>query len=513
MERLPQKDMARKMLTESEEKYRSIVEHSPDAILVHTRERILFANPSTLKLFGADSFEQIRDIDLLSLVEENHREPARETINKVYETRAAQGYFESKFLNLKKETIDVEVIGIPITYMGKPAIQTIARDITLRKKMENELIKAKEKAEESDHLKTAFLHNISHEIRTPMNAIVGFSALMSEPDLTPENQQSYLKVIIESSDQLLAIVNDIIEISNIEVGILKENLNDIDLNSQMMLLYQQFNPKAREKGIEFRLHTSLSGNRAMIETDGLKLAQILSNLLNNAFKFTQKGKIIFGYTPEGNYLEFFVSDTGIGIHEDQFEKIFDRFYQVESSATRAYEGTGLGLSISQAYVKFLGGRIWLSSIPGKGTTFYFTLPYKHSKKQYIIEMESAERKSKPVPEKSVLIAEDDDNNFYLMKELLSDLNLNIIRASNGMEAVDAFKTGEKIDLVLMDIKMPLMDGYEATRQILENKPDARILAQTAYADDEIKAIESGCMGFISKPFIKDRFVSLVREYL
>lgn len=501
------------MQRESEEKYRSIVDHSPDAMLIISRDRILFANPSTLKLLKAETFDQIKDIDILTFIDKEQRSIAREMIDKIYETRTPQGYVEAKFLNLKNEIIDVEVIGIPIRYMGEPAVQTIVRDITYRKNIENELIRAKEKAEESDHLKTAFLHNISHEIRTPMNAIVGFSALLNEPDLTPDNQKSYLKIIIDSSDQLLAIVNGIIEISNIEVGILKTSKNEIDLNSQMMMLYRQYNQKAAEKGLEFRLHTSLSGSKAVVELDSVKLVQILSNLLNNAFKFTGRGKVIFGYSIEGEFIEFFVSDTGIGINEDQFEKIFDRFYQVENSASRTYEGTGLGLSISKAYVEFLGGRIWLSSIPGKGSTFYFTLPYKRSKQQYISEMESAERKNKQETEKSVLIAEDDDNNFYLMKELLSDLNLKIIRASNGLEAVDAFKTGERIDLVLMDIKMPFMDGYEATRQILEERPDARILAQTAYADDEIKAIESGCMGFISKPFVKDRFVSLVREYL
>ena len=379
---------------------------------------------------------------------------------------------------------------------------------------EQELIRAKERAEESDHLKTAFLHNISHEIRTPMNAIVGFSALLNEPDVDKETQRAYINTIIESSDQLLAIVNDIIEISNIEVGILKANINEVNLNSQLLSVYQQFSHKASERRIEFRLNTSLSGSRAMIRTDSVKLIQILSNLIGNAFKFTRYGKIVFGYSLKGNFLEFFVSDTGIGIAEDQYEKIFERFYQVESSASRGYEGTGLGLSITRGYVEFLGGKIWLSSAPGKGTTFYFTLPYFQSKQQYLSDMTTSDKiRNTNYPEKSVLIAEDDDNNFYLMKELLSDMNLKIIRATNGIEAVDAFRSGEKIDLVLMDIKMPLMDGYEATRQILEQQPEARILAQTAYADDEIKAIESGCMGFISKPFVKDRFVSLVKEYL
>lgn len=510
---LLQKNHAEKMLKESEEKYRAMVEHSPDAVIVHAWNRILFANPTTLKLLGAESFDEIKDIDLGRFVHPDYKESTGERLRRIYETGKPQGYVEAKYLNLRNEVIDVEIIGIPITYMGEPAVQTIARDISSRKKFEEELIRAKEKAEESDQLKTAFLHNISHEIRTPMNAIVGFSALINEPDLAHENLLAYLKIITDSSDQLLAIVNDIIEISNIQVGILKANVNEINLNSQLIAVYQQFSHKASENGIEFKLHTALSGKRAMIETDSVKLIQILTNLLSNAFKFTKKGKIVFGYTVEGEFIEFFVYDTGIGIEADQFDRIFERFYQVESSASRAYEGTGLGLSITKAYVEFLGGRIWLSSLPGKGSTFYFTLPYKQSKQQST-EMETAQRdRDERNPEKSVLIAEDDDNNFYLMKELLSDMNLKIIRASNGAEAVDAFKSGEKIDLVLMDIKMPIMDGYEATRQILEKQPEARILAQTAYADDEIKAIESGCMGFISKPFVKDRFVSLVREYL
>jgi PAS domain S-box-containing protein len=513
MEIVQQKNKAEKMLTESEEKYRSMVDHSPDAVIVHSWGRILFANPVTLKLFGAASFEEIKNVDLMNFIHPGNRDSAQERLEKIYKTGTPQGYVEEQIINLQGDTQDVEVIGIPISYMGEPAVQTIIRDISGRKQFEQELIRAKEKAEESDNLKTAFLHNISHEIRTPMNAIIGFSALLNEPDLNQDTQRSYLKIITDSSDQLLAIVNDIIEISNIEVGILKATFNEINLNAQLMHLYQQFNHKAAEKKIDFKLHTALSGSRSLIETDSLKLMHILTNLLSNAFKFTTRGKITFGYTLDGDFLQFFVSDTGIGINEDQFVKIFERFYQVESTVSRAYEGTGLGLSITKAYVEFLGGRIWLNSQPCKGSTFYFTLPYISSKKQYITEMEAENNKEEKIPEKSVLIAEDDDNNFFLMKELLSEMNLKIIRASNGVEAVDAFRTGEKIDLVLMDIKMPLMDGYEAARQILEEQPGAKILAQTAYADDEVKALESGCMGFISKPFVKDRFVSLVKEYL
>jgi PAS domain S-box-containing protein len=375
---LRQKNSAEKLLKESEEKYRSVVEHLPDAVLVHTMRKILYASPATLKLLKADSFNQIKDMDLISFVHADYKKSATERIRKIYETGKPQGYVQGKYLNLRNEIIDVEVIGIPITYLGEPAIQTIIRDITERKRVEEELIKAKEKAEESDQLKTAFLHNISHEIRTPMNAIVGFSALLNEPDLTQEEQQSYLKIIIDSSDQLLAIVNDIIEISNIEVGILKKNLNEINLNIQMKMLYNQFRHKAVEKNIELTFHSSLDEDIAWIITDSTKLIQIFTNLLGNAFKFTKQGKIKFGYTLKDDLLEFFVSDTGIGISTDQHQKIFERFYQVESSASRAYEGTGLGLAITKAYVELLGGNIWLKSVPGTGSIFFFTIPYRRT---------------------------------------------------------------------------------------------------------------------------------------
>jgi PAS domain S-box-containing protein len=505
-------DSTEKMLRESEEKYRSIVDYSPDAILVHSGGRILFANPTTLRFLKAKSFDQVMEINLIDFIQKDYRAKAEEKFSESLKTKQGGEYMELQCVNLENEVIEVEIISMPITYLGKPAVQSIVRDITERKRVQAELIKAKEKAEQSDNLKTAFLHNISHEIRTPMNAIVGFSALVSEPGLPAETQQSYLKIIVDSSEQLLGIVNDIIEISNIEVGIMKANVTEINLNLELISLYQHYNPLAIEKGIIFALHTGISDNSSVIETDIQKLTRILNDLLSNAFKFTRNGNISFGYRPDDADLEFFVTDTGIGINEANFDKIFERFFQVESSATRAYEGTGLGLSIARAYVEFLGGRMWLTSQQGKGSTFYFTIPFKVPK--HITEMEASEKNQEVnANTKSVLIAEDDDNNFFLMKELLSDLNLNIIRASNGVEAVDAFKKGQKIDLVLMDIKMPLMDGYEATKQIREKSPDVAILAQTAYADDEMKAIESGCSGFISKPFVKDRFLSLVKEYL
>jgi PAS domain S-box-containing protein len=507
-------DIAEQTMKEHEENYRLMVDHSPDAVIVHSGGRILFANATTLKLFRVNSFDVIKDRDLISFVHPDFRAIELGRINGLVQSDKPLEYVEEKFITYDNEVFDAEVTDIPVSYHGNFAVQTIIRDITQRKNAEAELIRAKEKAEESDRLKTAFLHNISHEIRTPMNAIVGFSAMLNEPDLNPEIQQFYIDTITQSSDQLLGIVNDIVEISNIEVGIMRVNINTINLNSKLKNLFQQFSLKADEKGIDFRLDLPSDKTGDAVQTDSIKMMQILSNLLNNAFKFTDSGKVVFGYRIKNEVIEFYISDTGIGIPEGQYGKVFDRFYQIESSITRQYEGTGLGLTISKAYVELLGGNIWLTSQPGKGTTFYFTIPFKPADQQNLSQPGvNDEDISLPGSKKSVLIAEDDDNNFFLMEELLADLNIDIIRASNGVEAVEAIDTGQKIDLVLMDIKMPIMDGYEATRQILEKRPDMKIIAQTAYVDDEVKAMKSGCAGFISKPFVRNRFVSLVKEYL
>jgi PAS domain S-box-containing protein len=253
------------------------------------------------------------------------------------------------------------------------------RDITARKKAENELIAAKEKAEESDRLKTAFLHNVSHEIRTPMNAIIGFTALLNEPDIKDSERHQYTDIIFQSSNQLLSIINDIVDLASIESGQVKLNLGQINLNTMLKRLYDQFSYKTVPHKISLSLKTPLSLMDSEIITDNIKLVQVLSNLINNAFKFTVKGKISFGYDLKDGFLEFFVKDTGIGIPEEHLSKIFNRFYQVDNAISRQYSGTGLGLSISKAYVELMGGRMWVTSKPGEGTEFKFTIPFKTNK--------------------------------------------------------------------------------------------------------------------------------------
>ncbi len=394
----------------------------------------------------------------------------------------------------------------------------IGRDITSSKEAAVELLKSKEKAEESDRLKTAFLHNISHEIRTPMNAIIGFASLLGEEGVDAESRRNYVDVINQSSNQLLGIVSDIIEISNIEAGIIIASPTLLNINSIIYSLFNQYNPAAVGKGIILRYVTALSDKDSVVRTDGTKLIQVLSNLLNNALKFTASGSIDFGYVLKDNYIEFKVSDTGIGISQDQFLKIFDRFYQIEHSLIRQYEGTGLGLSISKAYVELLGGSIWLESQPEKGTDFYFTIPYV-AEGDVVSVPESTpghDKDSRDVT-KTLLIAEDEINNFQLLKIMLdkSGLKLNILHADNGKAAVEICESEQKIDIILMDIKMPVMDGLEATRIIKKMIPDLPIVALTAFAfgTDRIKVFRAGCDDYLSKPVRRDTLFALIKKYI
>lgn len=391
----------------------------------------------------------------------------------------------------------------------------IARDITERKQMEDSLIEAKEKAEESDNLKTAFLHNISHEIRTPLNAIVGFSGLLSSPEIDAEKRKHFIDIILQSSDQLLLIIADIVDIATIEAGQAKISEKEIELNSLLKLLFDQFLLKANKQNITLALNLFLPDTEIRIIADEAKLSQVLSNLISNALKFTKQGNVNFGYQIKENEIEFVVEDTGIGIPATMHNEIFKRFRQVESTTARQFGGSGLGLSISKAYIEMLGGKIWLDSELGKGSTFYFTIPYKRAQKTVSSDQSSAGLGNGIKQQKTLLVAEDEDSNFMLLEELLSGLNSNIIRAVNGLDAVEICKSNRQIDLVLMDIKMPVMDGYEATKQIRSFMPALPIIAQTAYTSevDRNKALVCGCNDFISKPLKRDVLISKVSNLL
>lgn len=424
---------------------------------------------------------------------------------------------EVQFRKKNCEQITVLLSSEILSVNNERCLLTSFDDITERKKHVTELIKAKEKAEENDKLKTAFIHNISHEIRTPMNAIIGFSALLGEPGLKHEDQESFIKNIQQSSNHLLSIITDIINISNIEAEIVKIQMTETNLNSKIKSLYDRFLPIAQEKNISLSYETTLDNDKSIILTDSSKLVEILVNLIGNSLKFTEHGFIKFGYELEKKSVRFYVSDTGIGISNSQHEKIFDRFYQVENKISRQYDGTGLGLSISKSYVELLGGKIWVTSEKDKGSVFYFTVPFnlpdQHNQPEEKLVFDNSKIAS-PV-NKTIVVAEDNEMNYYLILAMLQGLGFNILHAWDGAEAVGLCKKNPEVDLVLMDLKMPGMDGFEATRNIKEIRPDLPIIAQTAYtlAGDREKIIAAGCDDYISKPISKNKLLTLVNSYL
>jgi PAS domain S-box-containing protein len=375
---------------------------------------------------------------------------------------------------------------------------------------------AKEKAEESDRLKTAFIQNISHEIRTPLNAIIGFSGFLEQPDLSEADRKEYINIIFQSNNQLLSIINDILNISQIETGQVTLKYNDVNINLIIRNLYLQFHLEAEKKNIELRTKTVFPDEISILLTDKDKLIQIISNLLSNAIKFTNEGYVEFGYYYNGDNLIFFIKDSGIGISENEQFRIFERFYQVDKAVSRRYGGTGLGLSISKAYAELLGGKLWVESVLGAGSTFYCSIPYKKGKYEanctnpntdFVIESQHSSSK--------ILVAEDDDFSYSLLYAIFKPLGYEIVRAIDGRSAIELCKSDKDIALVLMDIKMPVVDGYEATYEIKKFRPEIKVIVQTACAHpaDRTRAFEKGCDEYFVKPFNRKLIVSIVEKYL
>ena len=409
-----------------------------------------------------------------------------------------------------------EIYHTGMIFNGQKAMLEAFINITERKHYEQDIIIAKEHAEESDRLKSAFLANMSHEIRTPMNGILGFAGLLKEPDLTGEEQQKYIRIIEKSGARMLNIINDIVDISKIEAGLMEVDLNESNINDQVEYIYTFFKPEVENKGLGLFFKNSLPAKEAIIETDPEKLYAILTNLVKNAIKYTREGSIDFGYEKKGEYLEFFVKDTGIGIAGNRQEAIFERFIQADIEDTKAQQGAGLGLAITKAYVEMLGGKIRVESDEGIGSIFYFTIPYNVEKHSKIITANVGSAKDIEVQIKNlkILIVEDDETSDFLITSMLKKNDHEVLHVKTGVESVEACRNNPDIDLILMDIRMPGMGGYEATRQIRGFNKDVIIIAQTAYglSGDRQKAIDAGCNEYLSKPIDKNELMRLMQKY-
>ncbi len=384
-----------------------------------------------------------------------------------------------------------------------------------------ELMAAKELSEQSDRLKSAFLANISHEIRTPMNGILGFASLLKNPALTGAEQQDYLDVIERSGERMLGIINDIVDISKIESGVIEVNMSMVNINDLLEYIDRFFRPEAERKEIRLICHRPLATADSWMPTDEQKLQAILTNLVKNAMKFTVKGTIEIGYqrleSPNpGSRFEFYVRDTGIGIQKERQEAIFERFIQADINDNMAWQGAGLGLSISKSYLEMLGGNIWVESEWGNGSTFHFTLPFDQSQADKLaVKIEEVlHLKEVLLPPLNILIAEDDEISERILRIKVKKLAGKLISAKDGLEALEMLRNNPDLDLILMDMQMPSLNGYEAVRQIRKFNTSVVIIAQTAYAlsGDVEKAIDAGCNDYLTKPIEKDQLMKLLQKY-
>jgi len=388
----------------------------------------------------------------------------------------------------------------------------------VKKRTELELIKAKEHAEESDRLKSAFLATMSHELRTPLNAIIGFSGIMSK-DMNPADQEEYIKIIHKSGKNLLNIIEDLFNISMIEAGEIKVEMEHFSFDKFRShlneILYGEI--KSMDKpnlAIHFSPDPSLTD--LYLFTDQNKLFQIFSNILKNAVKFTDQGSIEYGYTVgNGKEIIFFVKDTGIGISQVLQKTVFEKFRQADETFTRKFGGTGLGLSISKRLTELLNGNIWVESEPGTGSAFYFMIPCRDMSWQVSKGSSGGAQALEFLHNKTILLVEDEESNYLLIKTIIKHSDATLLWAKNGKEAIELIDSHDEISVVLMDIKMPVMDGYEATKMSKTLRPKLPVIALTAHAlyGDEEKALQSGFDNYIPKPISKSLLFTILEQYL
>jgi hypothetical protein len=499
---------------------RTLIDNIPDLIYVKDIEcRKVIANIADIRNIGYETEEEVQGKTDLELFSEDIGRRGYADDKEVINSGVPIFEHEENFVD--KRGIIHWFVTSKIPLFDKDGKITglvgIGHDITRRKSVDEELIKAKEKAEESDRLKSAFLANMSHEIRTPMNGILGFTELLKEPNLSTDDQQDFIQTIQASGERMLNTINNIVNVSKIESGLMNVVIDETNINKKIEFTYKFFKPEVEKKGLQFVFKNGLPTDDAVIRTDNEKVYGVLTNLIKNAIKFTLEGSIEFGYEKKGTFLEFYVKDTGVGIPNNLHQTVFERFRQGSNDLNRLYEGSGLGLSIAKSYIEMLGGKIWVESDQGKGSTFYFTIPYNPvlEEKTEIKGVDSSKIKEVQLKELKILIVEDDEVSYSLLKRTIQKIGKEVLHAMNGVEAIEICRDNPYLDLVLMDIRMPKMDGNEATRQIRQFNKEVIIIAQTAYAfaGDSEKAIEAGCNDYISKPINMTLLFELIKKHI
>lgn len=499
----------------SEEKYKRLIEDMTDVIIrFDTKGKIIYCSPSIEPLTGFTP-QELAGSDLRKLITDP--EDAITLLEEFKKITKGEKTSPIEFLLLPKNqpAFWVEITGrLAKDINQNPSIHAILRDMRLRKQMENELISAKEDAESANQLKTMFLANMSHEIRTPMNSILGFSELLLMDKNQNEISRKYLDVLHQSAKNLMRLINDILDVSIIDSGQLKLYPKPNNLNTVLINTVQSFEIAIKNKNLE--VHTSFENdeNDAYYSFDDLRVSQICKNLISNAIKFTEKGSISIGYKTTQEGIEIFVSDTGQGISQHHIPIIFERFRQANPLIHITHGGTGLGLEICRSLTSLMGGNINVHSELGKGSVFTVSLPLK--KENHTEDNSEIVTINDPVfTKKTILIAEDDYSNYELLLTYLQNVNLTIIHAINGEEAVRIFKENQSIDLVLMDIKMPIMNGLDACKLIKKIKPEIPVVGQSAFVmhEDKMAAIDAGMVQYLTKPIERSILLDVIKSLI
>ena len=491
------------------------VEQNPALIVITNREgKIEYVNPRFTEITGYTLDEIIGRTSRILRIDNQNQELSQT----VWETLLAGKEWNGEFYNKKKnreyywENVHISPLlndaGEITHFVG------ITEDITEKRQMLHEMIIAKEKAEAADKLKSAFINNISHEVRTPLNGILGFTEMLVNSEYSNENKAAFMDIIKKSSTRLLNTITGYMDISMLVSGNVEVHNNRFSINTMLEELKEEFLEACAEKNLELRIQKPLSANDLELNVDKELLYKIWVQLLGNAVKYTPSGSISFGYRREKDGISFFITDTGIGMDQDETRYIFDYFRQGDDSQTRAFDGSGLGLSIARELVKLFKGTLTVESEKNVGSTFTFTVPVDESKAEVQrpeIRIGQPGWKSKPV----ILVAEDDDFNYKYLDIILKKAGYDILRAVNGKDAVDLCHSDEEINLVLMDMKMPVMGGLEATSRIKSFLPGMPIVAVTAYvsSNDENEAYLAGCSHFLSKPVNKTKLIELIESIL
>ncbi|HAF30114.1 MAG TPA: hypothetical protein DCG75_13820 [Bacteroidales bacterium] len=535
------KKLAEIALKESEERFRTYIESSPMAIFIANKSgKYQFVNQSAIEMLGYTkkellnmSIPDILDSSVLEMGIKHFKQLKKEGKAKSHETvfvaknskkisliLDAIKISDNQFIAFCKDISDIKKYEEELKDRNEEYYalnEELEENLERIQNINNELKVAKEKAEESDRLKSAFLANMSHEIRTPLNGILGFSALLRKEGLTREAHNRYSAIVESSGKRLLSIVNDVFDISLIQSDQMKIENGTFEINELLDEIFTFYTTIKKENldTINFDLKKNSSAE-IEIYSDKYRLHQIFKNLLDNAFKFTTEGKIEFGYLPiTDERITFYVKDTGIGIPEKFRETVFSAFRQVDDSITRDYEGAGLGLAICHGLLERMDGKIWFDSKPNNGTTFYFSLPLKEKYANAVKEIKLGKKKKSILKGKMILIVEDDLVSYEFLRIYLENLGGGggIIQTSNGKDAVKIIEKN-KIDLIFMDIRLPDIDGYETTRRIREIDSKVKIIAQTAYAlqNDREKAIAAGCNDYITKPLSEDVIANKIEMF-